>query len=350
MDPAVASSLPSGASIEDAGVTALPVPTSRKNILPPIPAVSSSPPISNSALPGNPTNVDSSAETSKPASGSLAKNSRLTFKNAGTMVKMGLKAANAFSTLRDMGGATIQPSDLKTIRKLGEGAFAVVEEADYIPSATATVSPAAAATSTAGSAAAAATSPAGKQGPQQQGQQQQQQGQGGAAGSARRVAVKRLKPEVVSQQGDLAAFLTEVALLRKLAHKRIVQYVGVGSSDASSEEAKRRTMFLVQEFMDGGTLKRLLTRQMLNMSRQLYTCMDAFRWALHVAEGLDYLHSARPVVIHRDLKLENILLRGTEPATAEAKIADFGLVALVRPRDRGLYEQLQAAEAAHVAA
>jgi serine/threonine protein kinase len=29
-----------------------------------------------------------------------------------------------------------------------------------------------------------------------------------------------------------------------------------------------------------------------------------------VAHGLQYLHQARPQVIHRDLKLENILLRG----------------------------------------
>ncbi|GIM13454.1 hypothetical protein Vretimale_16560, partial [Volvox reticuliferus] len=92
--------------------------------------------------------------------------------------------------------------------------------------------------------------------------------------------------------------------------------------------------------MDGGTLKRLISRQMIDVSRQLYSYMDAFRWALQIAEGLEYLHNAQPVVIHRDLKLENILIKGGDLHTADVKIADFGLVALLRPRDRGLHKRL----------
>ena len=34
-------------------------------------------------------------------------------------------------------------------------------------------------------------------------------------------------------------------------------------------------------------------------------------------------------MIHRDLKLENILMKGKVPANMEAKIGDFGLSALV---------------------
>ncbi|GIL89803.1 hypothetical protein Vretifemale_17566 [Volvox reticuliferus] len=226
------------------------------------------------------------------------------FKGAANAVKLTLTASHGFTTLRDMGGVQVQPGSLQIIRKLGEGAFAVVEEAQYTPGTPGEV--------------------AGEK----------------CIGSGRRVAVKRLKPGIVTQQGSLESFVAETTLMRKLAHKRIVEFIGVGSFDSSSEEATRRTMFLVQEFMDGGTLKRLISRQMIDVSRQLYSYMDAFRWALQIAEGLEYLHNAQPVVIHRDLKLENILIKGGDLHTADVKIADFGLVALLRPRDRGLHKRL----------
>lgn len=35
----------------------------------------------------------------------------------------------------------------------------------------------------------------------------------------------------------------------------------------------------------------------------LYSDADALRWALHVAQALQYLHESRPAVVHRDLKL-----------------------------------------------
>mmetsp|Transcript_5089 Transcript_5089/g.16621 ORF Transcript_5089/g.16621 Transcript_5089/m.16621 type:complete len:214 (+) Transcript_5089:105-746(+) len=44
-----------------------------------------------------------------------------------------------------------------------------------------------------------------------------------------------------------------------------------------------------------------------------------------MAKGLKYLHEAKPMVIHRDLKLENILLDNKDAKKANAKIADFGL-------------------------
>ena len=43
----------------------------------------------------------------------------------------------------------------------------------------------------------------------------------------------------------------------------------------------------------------------------LYTYTDGLRWATQMADGLAYLHDQDPTVIHRDLKLDNILLSGT---------------------------------------
>ena len=58
-------------------------------------------------------------------------------KDVGNAVKLGLKVASVFTTLRDMGGVEVQPGDLTPVRKLGEGA-SVVEEAQYRSEASAT--------------------------------------------------------------------------------------------------------------------------------------------------------------------------------------------------------------------
>ena len=77
---------------------------------------------------------------------------------------------------------------------------------------------------------------------------------------------------------------------------------------------------MVEEFVDGGTLKALVGCQMKSF-KDLYKLQDAVRWLTQIASGLAYLHQCQPKVIHRDLKLENILLQGTEVGTQCAKIA-----------------------------
>ena len=52
-----------------------------------------------------------------------------------------------------------------------------------------------------------------------------------------------------------------------------------------------------------------------------YAYCTTVRWMIEMAQGLKYLHQCQPMVIHRDLKLENILLQGTDPRTLSTKIA-----------------------------
>lgn len=59
---------------------------------------------------------------------------------------------------------------------------------------------------------------------------------------------------------------------------------------------------------------------------------DALRWALQIAEALAYLHQFLPLIVHRDLKLENILLTSPVPSHADAKLADFGLHKMIKVR------------------
>ena len=50
-----------------------------------------------------------------------------------------------------------------------------------------------------------------------------------------------------------------------------------------------------------------------------------------LAEGIAYLHSLG--IVHRDLKLENIML-SDETDTAEPKIIDFGLSKMIGPNEK----------------
>ncbi|KAJ9530986.1 hypothetical protein QJQ45_028871, partial [Haematococcus lacustris] len=236
------------------------------------------------------------------------------------------------------------PAPLSLLAAAGEGAFAVVEECEYSR---------------------------------------------GEGGRSRRVAVKRLRAETLSSPGDMAAFVREVAVLRKLRHPSIVEYVGVGCSDPSRPES---TLFLVQvcawsglrghkgdgtvlllllvllaaqEYLGGGTLKSLVSRQMRQPHASVYSNADALRWSTQLAQALAYLHEARPKVrpgrrrrrragggadwtwalelrplallplplpllqvIHRDLKMDNVLLTEGDVQDKAVKLADCGLVAL----------------------
>lgn len=96
-----------------------------------------------------------------------------------------------------------------------------------------------------------------------------------------------------------------------------------------------RELYFVQEYCAGGSLGDLVRRQMVRpYKRQHPSDADALRWCLHIASALQYLHGGLSAVIHRDLKLDNVMLSCADVALADAKLADFGLARLAAAEDR----------------
>ncbi len=129
----------------------------------------------------------------------------------------------------------------------------------------------------------------------------------------RKVLIKMLHPQLARDEDLRQRFEREARVLASLTHPNIVQ---IYEYHASVEE-----LFLILEFVEGGTLRELL---------QKHTVLPpavASAIAVGILTGLHAAHEKG--IIHRDLKPENILLS----ERGEVKIADFGL-AMVRESPR----------------
>ena len=123
----------------------------------------------------------------------------------------------------------------------------------------------------------------------------------------RQVAIKILPPALGWNPASKDRFVREALTLAKLHHPGFVTIHDSGQS--------QDLCYLVMEYVDGQTLReyalenRLSARQVLELGSRLCRTMEV-------------AHAAG--IIHRDLKLENILVASWE----EVKIADFGVAKL----------------------
>lgn len=121
----------------------------------------------------------------------------------------------------------------------------------------------------------------------------------------RDVALKVLPAGLSANTLAMRRFLTEARAVGKLLHSHAVALYEIGQQD--------KTTFLAMEFVPGGSIADLITREgKLDWKR-------ATRFMHEVCQGLAAAHAVG--VMHRDIKPENLLLTPDD----HVKITDFGL-------------------------
>ncbi|KAL8802524.1 MAG: hypothetical protein Q9182_003764 [Xanthomendoza sp. 2 TL-2023] len=133
-----------------------------------------------------------------------------------------------------------------------------------------------------------------------------------------------LKRVAVPDKEALASMRTEVETMKKLRDQRyIVTYI---DSHASALKAGGFEVFLLMEYCNGGGLIDFMNTRLQNR----LTESEILKIFSDTALGVACMHYLKPPLLHRDLKVENILI--TSSATKKNyKLCDFGSAAPPRP-------------------
>ncbi|KAL1961287.1 hypothetical protein VTO42DRAFT_15 [Malbranchea cinnamomea] len=133
-----------------------------------------------------------------------------------------------------------------------------------------------------------------------------------------------LKRVAVPDKAALANMRTEVETMKRLkGHRHIVTYI---DSHASQLKGGGYEVFLLMEFCAGGGLIDFMNTRLQNR----LTEPEILKIFTDVAEGVACMHYLKPPLLHRDLKVENVLI-ALNGSSYTYKLCDFGSAAPPRP-------------------
>ncbi|KAG5931831.1 hypothetical protein E4U53_001578 [Claviceps sorghi] len=133
-----------------------------------------------------------------------------------------------------------------------------------------------------------------------------------------------LKRVAVPDKDSLRGMRIEVETMKRLkGHRPIVTYI---DSHASELKHGGYEVFLLMEYCDGGGLIDFMNTRLQHRLTEP-EILDIFA---DVAEGVACMHYLKPPLLHRDLKVENVLIV-TRGSSKRFKVCDFGSTAPPRP-------------------
>ncbi|XP_051133500.1 probable serine/threonine-protein kinase WNK3 [Andrographis paniculata] len=121
--------------------------------------------------------------------------------------------------------------------------------------------------------------------------------------------------DVMKSSFDMERLFSEVNLLKTLKHKNIIKL------HYSWVDERHGQINFITEIFTSGTLRQYRKKHNHVDVRALK------KWSRQILEGVLYLHSHDPPIIHRDLKCDNIFVNGNQ---GEVKIGDLGLAAILQ--------------------
>lgn len=139
----------------------------------------------------------------------------------------------------------------------------------------------------------------------------------GPHGFSKRIAVKRILPQLAADAEFVAMFIDEARLCAQLSHPNLVQVFDFGEDEGE--------LYMAMELVEGTTGAKLV-RAAAGRAEKVPLDVALFI-ALSVARGLEHAHEAcdeagRPLrLVHRDVSPGNVLLS----RSGAVKLGDFGI-------------------------
>jgi tetratricopeptide (TPR) repeat protein/TolB-like protein/tRNA A-37 threonylcarbamoyl transferase component Bud32 len=131
-----------------------------------------------------------------------------------------------------------------------------------------------------------------------------------------RVAIKTIRPEILTQPNAVARFKREVHLARKVTHPNVCRIFDIFRHRPEGGSAQEEIVFISMELLQGETLgAQLKADGRMNVGQALPLVQQ-------MASALTAAHAMG--IVHRDFKPGNVLLVGA-PGKWRAVVTDFGL-------------------------